>query len=1089
MIGQHIYTRCTQGYFGRSAGDSTTVTITDGMFPIKEQEAAIARICEKIGVLEDTRKAPETGDTVNRGILKVVRVNDQITVVCRSRRIGGHLLQGARDFRDFTYSDSFILTGREKEQFFDFPGGALRLENYEPYSSLQGRMNAYEKSNSSGYPPVNERYSILNDGAEDLSEVFSELGFTDTLSEQYFYAILFCALNRGSASGTGSRVYVVLPEKFQAERARTGGSLYAEKLLLATYQLLPQFIASVLNGISGGSAASAGFLEPYQLVITDDPVALMYETDSYVINLDRKTSNVRMDGRLEPFIRDLARCMSHRESRAALNQNCQRLTGQAALSRPDQGSLRLLELAVRCTIAPETLQKLSLLEVLDLCASTGPDRSAAVDQLLTQSLQKLESEASSGGAVSREEESALLSMLTGGGLSQGQETSADTILLRSMLRGTGSQESLQRIRDMLDRNPARADRLFSGMSGAMDADACRAETIQAFNEASAKYRRTDVQLSTLLDEQVITWINGRLAKGKVADAIACIDSRARLLPGETVFCDEENEVQLFALLTLALAGDDSSIRKSAGDLFAQQIAVIRPEAREKVWKNFAGEYLKVAGRRKLYPEERYCCILFAVEADMNWAGDVWMRDLFSFESGQENRLETDNLVGLVEILCSQNLWQDSRKDRVRQLDWKLLCRMLSSEKKWFIPSLQELEPLMVPLNTDRRRRDLRLSVLYTRYQAEADKVRFLRTYDGAPQIWEIIFASIWKGEYRNPLTEYATGYCESRDRMIEIYRNTSLIENAEKEPRTIHVLADAYAELYETEWDGEKEAAGPGSVSLAERFWKREQESLNALSPGDPLYRAIVSSLGEWMRQNIHGGQDASGKKGVYGRQSASGMQDSAGEWNIPGKRNIPGKMTQPESTGLATVGEEIDYRHVHSRYSDGTSAAREEEETAGKKKLMAGCAAALAVAVILAIALLLKISGRFGQGNTTATPPQTKVQQLTEAASVKQTETAKGSEKSTGERSTQASTQSTGQSSVQGTGQTSVTSSAQSAGQTSAQSTGQTSAQSTVKTTGQSSSSAGGSVKSTGSKAAGGGLPGVGKAQETATVEERYLP
>ena len=45
MIGQHIYSRCTEGYFSRSGskGDSTTVTISRDMFAREDQAKLVAR--------------------------------------------------------------------------------------------------------------------------------------------------------------------------------------------------------------------------------------------------------------------------------------------------------------------------------------------------------------------------------------------------------------------------------------------------------------------------------------------------------------------------------------------------------------------------------------------------------------------------------------------------------------------------------------------------------------------------------------------------------------------------------------------------------------------------------------------------------------------------------------------------------------------------------------------------------------------------------------------------------------------------------------------------------------------------------------
>ena len=50
MIGQHIYSRCLEGYFSKSGlnADSTTVTISMNMFARVEQAKLVAKECEKI---------------------------------------------------------------------------------------------------------------------------------------------------------------------------------------------------------------------------------------------------------------------------------------------------------------------------------------------------------------------------------------------------------------------------------------------------------------------------------------------------------------------------------------------------------------------------------------------------------------------------------------------------------------------------------------------------------------------------------------------------------------------------------------------------------------------------------------------------------------------------------------------------------------------------------------------------------------------------------------------------------------------------------------------------------------------------------
>ena len=101
MIGQHIYSRCLEGYFSKSGlnADSTTVTISMNMFARVEQAKLVAKECEKISTLEDIRPVPQEIQGAYRGVLKIRRLNQQITVVCRSYRLHS---TGSGESRDFT---------------------------------------------------------------------------------------------------------------------------------------------------------------------------------------------------------------------------------------------------------------------------------------------------------------------------------------------------------------------------------------------------------------------------------------------------------------------------------------------------------------------------------------------------------------------------------------------------------------------------------------------------------------------------------------------------------------------------------------------------------------------------------------------------------------------------------------------------------------------------------------------------------------------------------------------------------------------------------------------------------------------------
>ena len=166
MIGQHIYSRCTEGYFSRSGskGDSTTVTISRDMFAREDQAKLVARECEAVGTLEDIRPVPSEITGTYRGVLKIKRLNQQLTVVSRAYRLKAEgNMSGERssgEFRDFTYSSSYILAEEDKGRFLREPEYALNLQNFEPYPSVQARIEESKRNGARGRIEANPFFSV-----------------------------------------------------------------------------------------------------------------------------------------------------------------------------------------------------------------------------------------------------------------------------------------------------------------------------------------------------------------------------------------------------------------------------------------------------------------------------------------------------------------------------------------------------------------------------------------------------------------------------------------------------------------------------------------------------------------------------------------------------------------------------------------------------------------------------------------------------------------------------------------------------------------------------------------------------------------
>ena len=175
MIGQHIYSRCLEGYFSKSGlnADSTTVTISMNMFARVEQAKLVAKECEKISTLEDIRPVPQEIQGAYRGVLKIRRLNQQITVVCRSYRLHS---TGSGESRDFTYGSSYILAGDDKEHFLESPEYVLNIQDFEAYPSVMQRIQESRMQGNGGKIEANEEYSLFRSNALEIStDIFKNI--------------------------------------------------------------------------------------------------------------------------------------------------------------------------------------------------------------------------------------------------------------------------------------------------------------------------------------------------------------------------------------------------------------------------------------------------------------------------------------------------------------------------------------------------------------------------------------------------------------------------------------------------------------------------------------------------------------------------------------------------------------------------------------------------------------------------------------------------------------------------------------------------------------------------------------------------
>lgn len=101
----------------------------------------------KISTLEDIRPVPQEIQGAYRGVLKIRRLNQQITVVCRSYRLHS---TGSGESRDFTYGSSYILAGDDKEHFLESPEYVLNIQDFEAYPSVMQRIQESRMQGNGG---------------------------------------------------------------------------------------------------------------------------------------------------------------------------------------------------------------------------------------------------------------------------------------------------------------------------------------------------------------------------------------------------------------------------------------------------------------------------------------------------------------------------------------------------------------------------------------------------------------------------------------------------------------------------------------------------------------------------------------------------------------------------------------------------------------------------------------------------------------------------------------------------------------------------------------------------------------------------
>lgn len=446
MIGQHIYSRCLEGYFSKSGvnADSTTVTISMDMFAREDQAKRIARECEIISTLEDVRPVPSEVQGAYRGVLKIRRLNRQITVVCRSYRL--HSEQGnteGGESRDFTYASSYILSGEDREKFLLHPEYCLNIQDFEPYPSVMQRIRESRMQGKNGRIEANEKYSLFrNQCRKAVPDIFQQAGFSRQLFIDYISSIIQRVSYSHYSGHEKDKVLVILPKKYNMPWEKCGGNAYAEEVLTATLKLLPMCVCEQLSATTGGIHEPDAFvLEGYQLVFMESGNTKEWRRSEYsVIDLDQQTSFVPEDLDRE-FAEFLWDHLSEPEVRKSFERQYESVFDEEKTGdgdhAPEKFALVLQLLKEESTdFTDEEKRKHLLLGLVDYSHKHWSLRG------VEKAGKMLDKEIQQPGYDGRVEE-ALLDLLEHEECPKELEPYCITILLQNILSGEGKTESIQ----------------------------------------------------------------------------------------------------------------------------------------------------------------------------------------------------------------------------------------------------------------------------------------------------------------------------------------------------------------------------------------------------------------------------------------------------------------------------------------------------------------------------------------------------------------------------------------------------------------------------------------------------------------------
>ena len=748
MVGQHIYSRCLEGYFSKSRlnADSTTVTISANMFAREEQARKIAKECEKISTLEDVRAVPSAIQDAYRGVLKIRRLNRQLTVVCRSYRLHSDQSQtGGGESRDFTYGSSFILSGEDKQRFLEHPEYCLNIQDFEPYPSVIKRIEESRKNGRHGRIEANENYSLFRSSCVDISpEVFAHAGFTKKLFTDYISSIIERVSYSHYSGHENDKVLVILPKQFNKPWEKSGGNIYAEEVLAATMKILPEGVRGQLNATTGGMDDPGAFvLEGYQLVFMESGSAKIWKKSEYsVIDLENQESQVT-EGLNTDYGEFLWDYLNQEEVRKKFEKQYEILFGEEQTAEGDNSpekfslTLRLLQEESRGLTDSRNRGRL-FAELADSCGDFW------TEQAVSLAVKVLNEEIRNPG-YSRILEGSLLNLIRRETCPEELKAPVIVCLLQKIFQGDADEQTVSWMSSGVQ---AREPLIIEKVTEANRRIASDRETTWYRHDSLLEFyfyicKNPDIAADTAVKQQVLSilaeWYISFLDKNDLENCVRIAQILSEQLDDPSLKMESRKEI--YQDLIYLLFFSDAEGRKQMGDILKKEERKFSsaPENLRLFWECFKGQIrqddITVNG------EVIWQMTYLAVSRDQVFLRDEWepvYRDMVK-RFGGRYRHEIFDITRQYFLGWAQSI-QDEQKRRLVYIAVAISeSDNIEYGRPYYMPDLEQLRDTMRLLEENGLFRPAAM-LLYKRYRAEQGaKEEFIQELNDR-EVWKLLLS-------------------------------------------------------------------------------------------------------------------------------------------------------------------------------------------------------------------------------------------------------------------------------------------------------------------------------------------------------------